>query len=778
MKNYLVKGLQLSFIFFGLFFEVDAQVNQVIMGRVLTEENQPIINASIQLLGADSSYNKTSDASGEFELEVLPGRYLIHIEREGYTISEEELLVVSGKSSSITIILKPSAVQLNDIEVRSPQNVQELPGAYSLSIEKTMRVPANFFDPARLTLSLPGVVPTNDQTNSISIKGYSPNALSWRLQGLDIVNPNHLANAGTLSDKPMANGGGVSILSSQVLDQTSFYSGTLPVQYGNALSGAFDMSLRPGSKTSREHTVQASLLGIDLATEGPFGKVSGESKSGSYLVNYRYSTVGLLALGGIYFGDEKINFQDLTFHLDFDQGKGRHLSIFGFGGLSTNNFDHKPDTVDWDIEKDRYDIDFKGKVFGVGINGTLLSNSKSSLKFGIAMSGQDQSRDSQSQDIEDLSQYIYTEKYQSNRTLISSSVNYNYKLSSTTSLLAGLVATSIHHDLDVFTETPAYIDQNYPNLFGTVSGIFWQPYINSEIKTKIATINLGVRYVNFDYNGSNSLEPRINIMGDVFRGRLAFSYGLTSQMQQTQTYLSPDNNNLDLNKSHQFTVDFKKSFQNKLTLVVSGFYHKLFNVAVSANSIPFSVLNQMDEFVYRDLFSNGYGKNRGIDFLIEKRFTNNIYFLGGASVYESAYAGNNTVYYSSRYNGNFTSSLSGGKEWTGRKKRVFGIHIRTLYLGGLNQPQVLESQSFFDGTTRYYDNGDSYPIKLPDYFRVDLRASWRKNKPGYTRTWSIDIQNVSNQQNVAYYYYDTYTRKTETKYQLGIIPVLVYRIDF
>ena len=112
----------------------------------------------------------------------------------------------------------------------------------------------------------------------------------------------------------------MSILSSQVLDKTDFYAGSLPVQYGNALSGAMDMSLRPGAKLKREHTIQASLIGIDLATEGPMGKLDKATGSkSSYLVNYRYSTIGLLSLAGVNFGDEKINFQDLTFHLDFDQ---------------------------------------------------------------------------------------------------------------------------------------------------------------------------------------------------------------------------------------------------------------------------------------------------------------------------------------------------------------------------------------------------------------------------------------------------------------------------
>jgi hypothetical protein len=203
----------------------------------------------------------------------------------------------------------------------------------------------------------------------------------------------------------------------------------------------------------------------------------------------------------------------------------------------------------------------------------------------------------------------------------------------------------------------------------------------------------------------------------------------------------------------------------------------LFDVAVSANVYPFSVINQMDEFVYEDLTSTGFGKNRGIDLTVEKKFINQFYFLGGASWYESGYASANSVYYTSRYNGKFTYSLSGGKEWNGKRNKTLGIHARALYIGGLRQPLVDEASSSAYGTT-FYSDENLYQVELPNYFRIDLRASWRKNKPGYTRTWSIDIQNVSNQQNVAYYYYDTFTKKTETKYQLGLIPVLVYRIDF
>ena len=782
----------MKFLLFSLLFAVsislNAQIQQVVVGQVSDGFSKPLIGANVQLIGSDTALYQTSSSDGKFSFATQPGRYQLIVSFTGFSKADEELLVIAGKSSQVNIVLNENSVQLNDVEVQAGQADIKIPGKYSISIEKTMRVPANFFDPVRMATSLPGVVATNDQGNSISVKGYSPNALLWRLQGLDIVNPNHLANTGTLSDKPVANGGGVSILSSQVLDKTDFYSGSLPIQYGNALSGALDMSLRPGSKLKREHTVQASLIGIDLSTEGPMSKVmedgdspfGGKGAKSSYLVNYRYSTIGLLSLAGINFGDEKIKFQDLTFHLDFDGKEGRHLSVFGFAGLSSNIFDRK-DTSEWKTEKDRYDIDYKGQVFGMGFLSTLLAGEKSNLKIGMAVSGQNQSRKSQSTQLvlspAELPNYIFRENYQSDRTLISATLNYSLRLSPSFNLLAGLVATSINHRLDVETETPLIFDDAFPNLTGGVKGILWQPYVSTTWKMKLVTITAGVRYVHFSYNGSSSIEPRVNISTQIFNGQLSAAYGLAGQMQQSQTYLSFDNRNLGLTRAHQFSASYHKSFKGGVSLIANAYYHKLFDVPVSTSAIPFSTLNQTDDFVYGNLLSKGLGKNSGVEVSLEKKFVNQLYFLAGGSWYGSGYSNGNSSYLTSRYNGKYTFTFSGGKEWNRRKNKTFGVHSRLLYLGGLREQQIDLTNSKEYGTTIYL-NENIFPIQLPDYFRMDLRVSWRKNKPGYTRTVSIDIQNLTNQQNTAYHYYDTYLRKVETKYQLGLIPVLVYRIDF
>ncbi|MFN8302827.1 MAG: hypothetical protein U0U46_10060 [Saprospiraceae bacterium] len=42
----------------------------------------------------------------------------------------------------------------------------------------------------------------------------------------------------------------------------------------------------------------------------------------------------------------------------------------------------------------------------------------------------------------------------------------------------------------------------------------------------------------------------------------------------------------------------------------------------------------------------------------------------------------------------------------------------------------------------------------------------------------MDFQNMTMQQNIAYYFYDSWTQKIETKHQLGLVPNLSWRLEF
>jgi hypothetical protein len=136
-----------------------------------------------------------------------------------------------------------------------------------------------------------GVSGANDARNDIIIRGNSPSGLLWQLEGLNIPNPNHF---GSLS----STGGPVSMLNNNVLDKSDFMTSAFPAQYGNALSGVFDLSLRNGNNEKYEFLGQVGFNGFELGAEGPFSK---NSKS-SFLINYRYSTLALFQQIGINFG--------------------------------------------------------------------------------------------------------------------------------------------------------------------------------------------------------------------------------------------------------------------------------------------------------------------------------------------------------------------------------------------------------------------------------------------------------------------------------------------
>ncbi len=192
------------------------------------------------------------------------------------------------------------------------------------SVEETKRYAGSFNDPARMAASYAGVTGTPDGNNDIIIRGNSPRGMLWRLEGIEVPNPNHFANEG-------ASGGPISILNSNMLDNSDFLTGAFPADYGNAYSGVFDINLREGNNRKTEYSLMAGILGTDCSAEGPFKK-GGQS---SYLINYRYSTIAMLDAIGVKIIDDGIpRFQDLSFNLVFPTKHAGKFKIFGVGGLS------------------------------------------------------------------------------------------------------------------------------------------------------------------------------------------------------------------------------------------------------------------------------------------------------------------------------------------------------------------------------------------------------------------------------------------------------------
>ena len=383
----------LLFSFFSFHLAFSQQITQTVRGTVYdSETHQPLPGASVYLKDTDSGLGATADDQGNFRIAEVPiGRHVLKSSFVGYeTFTIPDLLVQAGKETVLELALVQAAKNLNEVVVqgKTEPSVETIDPVSSrtFSVEETRRYAATFFDPARLATSFPGVVGTNDQANHISVRGNSPNSMLWRLEGVDVVNPNHLSNAGTFNDRRVQNSGSQSILSTQVLDNSTFLSGAFPARYGNAIGGVFDMHLRKGNNQQHEYTAQLGLIGLEFAAEGPFKK---DTKS-SFLANYRYSTVGLLTnVIGLDFGGENISYQDLSFNLSFPTEKAGEFTVFGVGGLGSNVFKAPRDSADWETEEDRYDVTFTNNMGALGI-AHALSLGKALWKTTIATSAPEQ----------------------------------------------------------------------------------------------------------------------------------------------------------------------------------------------------------------------------------------------------------------------------------------------------------------------------------------------------------------------------------------------------
>ncbi|MBV6643755.1 MAG: hypothetical protein KI791_23750, partial [Cyclobacteriaceae bacterium] len=162
---------------------------------------------------------------------------------------------------------------------------------------------------------------------------------------------------------------------------------------------------------------------------------------------------------------------------------------------------------------------------------------------------------------------------------------------------------------------------------------------------------------------------------------------------------------------------------------------------------------------------NSTARTYGASLMGTRSFTGNWYMNFGVSVFESTWDDNMPNRYNLRQNFN----ASAGKEWffDGKPvRRSLGVNGKVIYQGGLVDPIQENTLMAPPSTTN------------ADYYRIDLRIQWTRYHENRTSSVSLDLQNLSNNENDAYVYYDTFTGQREPATQLGLIPILTYRMEF
>ena len=382
IKTFLILFLSL------LTLRVTAQdLTATVRGVVLDKDSrQPLQGVNILVINTNPPQGATTNSDGSFKIEnVSIGRHNLRFSYIGYEDALiNELFISSGKEIQLNIEMQEKVNAIKEVVVTAGKDKTKANNEFasvsarSFSAEEMSRYAATQNDPARVVQSFAGVMTAGDDNNQIVVRGNSPRGLLWRMEGIEIPNPNHFAGS------EGSTGGGVSILSANVLTNTDFYSGAFPAEYGDALSGVFDLNLRKGNTETHEFTFQAGILGLEAALEGPFSK----NYNGSYLINYRYSTLQLLGYMGLKIaGDVLPKYQDVSFNIYLPSKHSGNFTIWGIGGLSGLGQNAVHDTAQWHNLSDKTEYAQKQMIGVIGATHLfMLKDNKTYIKTVLSYS--------------------------------------------------------------------------------------------------------------------------------------------------------------------------------------------------------------------------------------------------------------------------------------------------------------------------------------------------------------------------------------------------------
>ena len=795
-------------------YQAPKPLTQTVRGTLVDADSRmPLIGAAVVIAESNPAVGTSTDMDGRFRLEDVPvGRIDLQLYYLGYEPRiVANLEVNSGKEVVLELTMQQSILEMEEVVVTGGEekgeamNEMALNSARSISPEESKRFAGPFNDPSRIVSNYAGVANSQDGSNDIIIRGNSPKYMQWRFEGVQITNPNHFA------DQNGVGAGGISALNNNLLSTSDFYTGAFTPEYGDVLSGVYDVKLRAGNNEKRETVFGLGIMGTDLTLEGPFKKGYG----GSYLVNYRYSTVSFIRELGLVDVEGVPKYQDATFKIVLPSKKMGTFSLFGLAGASGFEVENVDD-ADWTPGSGNRtsallrDHESGAYLFNTGLNHIINVSPKGYLKTTLSYSldGIDDKvfeadsfglYDATGQFLRDsISQKRLGFHSELQKTAYRGAATYHHKINARHNIQIGTQYTLF----DYVYRQSEWQQQNssrftlidFDEQVGTLRNFVSWRYRLSEAVTVVS----GLHNMNVLYNNKSFLEPRFAVKWQINGSNsINAGYGKHSTMESIHNYfakvelpngeIAEPNQDLDLLKAHHFVLGYQKRFSKNLLVKAEVYYQDLYDLPVENNDTSFyATINESNDFRYVDLVNEGTGKNYGVEVTVERFFSNQYYFLINGSVYDSKYTSLEGVERNTLYNGNYLVNLLCGKEFDnlGKKQnQTLGLNVKAFFGGSRRYIPLLRDQegnlAVDPANDRYWDYEKAYEDKIEDLYQVSLSTSYKFNKPKTTHEIFLNLDNLTdNQGKLAEYYDENEPNGVGYSTQFGFFPNLMYRVYF
>lgn len=787
-----------------------SQISQNVRGTVFDLETRNTLIGAKVILTDDTIVvaRAITDYDGNFEMNNVPlGKYTITTKYTLYLDQQEIVEVNSGKESILNIYLQEDITTVDEIQVVGRKegelnNDMATVSAQQFSVSETERYAGSRADPARMASNFAGVQGADDSRNDIIIRGNSPLGLLYRVEDIDIPNPNHFAVSGSA-------GGPVAIINNKILANSDFFMSAFPADYGNSIAGVFDLKFRKGNSNKHELTGQFGFLGTELMAEGPINR----EKKSSYLAMGRYSTLSMIQAIGLSIGTDAVPiYGDGAFKLNFPLNNGGNLSFWGMGGASTISIIISEQTefteeAFGEGDRDQY---FNTAMGVAGLSYKKPLNQKTFFKASLATSldiqrsnhdflirSLDTVINEGKEEVRIQTDSIYAlmgYKFQTNRITGFTSINHKinkqhiirFGLSADTyflnnidsSLALGHQEFITRHDfsgsalmVQPFIQYKWRINQN----MDFTAGLHSQYFTLSE-SLSIAEPRLGWKY---NMNNKNSFSAGLGM-----HSQMQPLYQYTFQRQDNSGNFQRYNQDMDFTRSFHSAFGYQRKFNKSLSLKTEVYYQYLYNIPVDQYPSAFSLINQgagFQRFFPDELVNEGLGENYGIELTIQKFFDESFYFLITTSFFESKYKASDNIWRNTDFNGRYAANFLAGKEFTFKNKNVLGFGVKVTGAGGRWYGFVDEQASIAANELVFLDSAFN-TRQFRDYFRLDFKVLYKINTNKMTHEIGLDLVNILNTENILALSYapsltDPSAEPVAERMQLGFLPIFYYRAD-
>lgn len=775
--KYVVAIFFLAFV--SIFsFEANEQLTQTIFGRIVNIQNQQFISgATIRV--ANTKLGAVSKPDGTFSIKNVPvGRQTIFANAVGYESKSYNVILSSGKQFDLNIELIEKIISTEEIVVSSEKengigiNESVIVSSTEFSIDDVQRFAGSREDPARMAQNFAGVLGANDTRNDIIIRGGSPIELLWRLDGMDIPNPNHFATQG-------ATGGPVSAINTNLLDNSDFITGAFPSEYYDKMSGVFDLRTKRGNPNRYENTFQFGFNGFELGTEGPIGK------NASFIASYRYSFLDLLEKMGVDFGFSGIpKYQDLMLKFNWDISDKHRLTLTSL--LGTSDIAIKNSKLD-SVYTGDFDIDNGTDLLSIGLNYKYLISDD---LFFEAIIGTNYSKFRTSIDsittnvnniVTDNTLWFTSNNLESFQT---AKFKLNYIMGKGSYLNIGTEIKNRQFDFDEARKTTNWDETTPYSLTKTGNSIQSSSFINWNYRPiDDLTINAGITSQYLQISNKTTIEPRFSVSYKLHPDHaLKLGFGVHSQsVPLLINYQFEENKELDFMQSIHYILGYSYNVNESSIFKFETYYKDLSKIPVELTPSTYSFVNSGNNFgsvfTFDPLVSKGIGRTYGAELSFIKQFTDGYYITATGSLVRQEYKGSDDKWRYGAFDNKFIFNILAGYDWQVNETFVIEMSAKYTLAGGAPYTPIdVEKSKQLNST--YYLDSEAYSLRNDNYNRFDIKINFRQNFDNFAIISYVSVENLLNNENILMYIWDVKNEKIKRVNQLGVFPIGGFKIEF